>query len=727
MNTNRKDVNDYFKYLKLYYRNLAKKKKKEYEEKKKKKEEINRIRRKKEEEFYATKKLLEKNIKKKNRRKVKVAIKLHINPEKKDKDDLKKANVTEEIMPKKESSTSIKTVNKKEEKQDEFEDLKKEIDNVIKKGEKKEKSKDSDNKKIEPKKEEKNKDEKDLENQKKEEAKKNIKVAIDEKKLDNNEKPKDLKEENKELKIEDKNKQDLNQPNKKELDKKELDKKELDKKEPDKKEPDKKEPDKKEPDKKEPDKKEPDEKELDEKEPDEKELDEKELDEKELDEKELDEKEPNKKEPDEKEPDEKEPSKEDIIEKELEIGRQDFIETLSKKIKDDKSSLRELELENHRIHKELENTSDIEEINKLMNRLEQNMENINGIIGRINNIENENIMNEVFAMSKNKPKELDTYIDYLKKDKSLYKKEIFNNINGQINYKNDINEIKKNTEYQKQEIIEKQELVNDKTDTKEQEEKDLENFKKKRFEFENKILKFQISIGNLDSKIKNIAAEEKISKKFFLGDMEIKNKLQLTTLAMKMINNPNNNLSLPELYKKLQSQLTVKTVSKFVPSGDYKSALLNEKNNLFNTKGDLNKTLEEIRILKTEYKNEFQNYYNSSEYFKFLADIEKVEFKLNSQKEKANLLDSQIDKSIIENEKRVEEINKLNDPNLENDNEKNKNNNKKNKKQENNNQPRQQVQQQTQFQSYPFPYPYPYQYNSFEEQELEEPRRGRSR
>ena len=49
MNTNRKDVNDYFKYLKLYYRNLAKKKKKEYEEKKKKKEEINRIRRKKEE------------------------------------------------------------------------------------------------------------------------------------------------------------------------------------------------------------------------------------------------------------------------------------------------------------------------------------------------------------------------------------------------------------------------------------------------------------------------------------------------------------------------------------------------------------------------------------------------------------------------------------------------------------------------------------------------------
>ena len=40
MNTNRKDVNDYFKYLKLYYIELAKKRKKELEEKKKKLEEM---------------------------------------------------------------------------------------------------------------------------------------------------------------------------------------------------------------------------------------------------------------------------------------------------------------------------------------------------------------------------------------------------------------------------------------------------------------------------------------------------------------------------------------------------------------------------------------------------------------------------------------------------------------------------------------------------------------
>ena len=40
MNTNKKDVNDYFKYLRLYYIALAKKKKKELEEKKKKEEEL---------------------------------------------------------------------------------------------------------------------------------------------------------------------------------------------------------------------------------------------------------------------------------------------------------------------------------------------------------------------------------------------------------------------------------------------------------------------------------------------------------------------------------------------------------------------------------------------------------------------------------------------------------------------------------------------------------------
>ena len=40
MNTNKKDVNDYFKYLRLYYIALAKKKKKELEEKKKNEEEL---------------------------------------------------------------------------------------------------------------------------------------------------------------------------------------------------------------------------------------------------------------------------------------------------------------------------------------------------------------------------------------------------------------------------------------------------------------------------------------------------------------------------------------------------------------------------------------------------------------------------------------------------------------------------------------------------------------
>ena len=50
MNSNKKDVNDYFKYLRLYYIELAKKRKKELEEKKKKQLEID-IKRKKEEEL----------------------------------------------------------------------------------------------------------------------------------------------------------------------------------------------------------------------------------------------------------------------------------------------------------------------------------------------------------------------------------------------------------------------------------------------------------------------------------------------------------------------------------------------------------------------------------------------------------------------------------------------------------------------------------------------------
>ena len=55
MNSNKKDVNDYFKYLRLYYMELAKKRKKELEEKKKKQHEIELKRKKKEEELLSAK------------------------------------------------------------------------------------------------------------------------------------------------------------------------------------------------------------------------------------------------------------------------------------------------------------------------------------------------------------------------------------------------------------------------------------------------------------------------------------------------------------------------------------------------------------------------------------------------------------------------------------------------------------------------------------------------
>ena len=84
MNGNKKDVNDYFKYLKLYYRDLAIKKKKELEEKKKKKEEIEAIRKKHEEEFLFAKKEQEVNIEneKQGQKKIVNEVKIKINEQK---------------------------------------------------------------------------------------------------------------------------------------------------------------------------------------------------------------------------------------------------------------------------------------------------------------------------------------------------------------------------------------------------------------------------------------------------------------------------------------------------------------------------------------------------------------------------------------------------------------------------------------------------------------------
>lgn len=688
MNSNKKDVNDYFKWIRRYYLELMKKKKKEIEEIKKKNEEIEIIRKKKQQEYenIINNQLESKKAKVENSRKKVV-----------EKKEIKKKTTLKEETTKINNPTINKTraINIELERKRKFEEQKKkDLENIKKLNEKK--KLEEDKKKNEEKKkqqertkkldEEKKKQQEEL---KKEQEKKKkleeekIKQENEKKKDEQNNKTKEEKEKNNEVNKdnlknnannknineqvnnEEKKKNETKKENNKKTDNKEKENNNVTKqgnKEKDSKEKDSKVKN----DKKQEDIEKNKESKINDdktKEENKKEIDETndKKDKKEIDDKNKS-KEQNKTTEEKNEKVSKKSEKEIELENIEKIGLANFIKTINKKIKDDYKSLNDLDMENHRITQELENAREVSDINKLIDRLKGNQNKIDAIINRINDIENGNIISDVYEYSKEKPKELKKFIKILEKEKNntryidtIYKP----NFKDKLDYTDRINRIKINTNKKEQELISKKDSFENLNDKEQENDNQIENFNKKRYHFEDLALKFQISISNFENKVNNISVKEEVIKKYFLNGIEIKNNLQLKRIAMSMYNEENGK-SVEQIYNELQSKLYIVASSKLVPSNNYKTQLLNEKQGLLNTKLELKTTLREIKEFKDEFIREFSDYYDTNEYLSYLDQIEKIEGRLSNQNDKLNLLNNKIDTTIIKNDKKVEEIDKMN-------------------------------------------------------------------
>ena len=688
MNSNKKDVNDYFKWIRRYYLELMKKKKKEIEEIKKKNEEIEIIRKKKQQEYenIINNQLESKKAKVENSRKKVV-----------EKKEIKKKTTLKEETTKINNPTINKTraINIELERKRKFEEQKKkDLENIKKLNEKK--KLEEDKKKNEEKKkqqerakkldEEKKKQQEEL---KKEQEKKKkleeekIKQENEKKKDEQNNKTKEEKEKNNEVNKdnlknnannknineqvnnEEKKKNETKKENNKKTDNKEKENNNVTKQEN--KEKDSKEKDSKvKNDKKQEDIEKNKESKINDdktKEENKKEKDETndKKDKKEIDDKNKS-KEQNKTTEEKNEKVSKKSEKEIELENIEKIGLANFIKTINKKIKDDYKSLNDLDMENHRITQELENAREVSDINKLIDRLKGNQNKIDAIINRINDIENGNIISDVYEYSKEKPKELKEFIKILEKEKNntryidtIYKP----NFKDKLDYTDRINRIKINTNKKEQELISKKDSFENLNDKEQENDNQIENFNKKRYHFEDLALKFQISISNFENKVNNISVKEEVIKKYFLNGIEIKNNLQLKRIAMSMYNEENGK-SVEQIYNELQNKLYIVASSKLVPSNNYKTQLLNEKQGLLNTKLELKTTLREIKEFKDEFIREFSDYYDTNEYLSYLDQIEKIEGRLSNQNDKLNLLNNKIDTTIIKNDKKVEEIDKMN-------------------------------------------------------------------
>ena len=106
--------------------------------------------------------------------------------------------------------------------------------------------------------------------------------------------------------------------------------------------------------------------------------------------------------------------------------------------------------------------------------------------------------------------------------------------------------------------------------------------------------------------------------------------------------------------------MKVITKKSIVPSDNLKMDLLKEKSDLKLTSGEINSTLNEIRNFKDEFSEEFNDYLDANEYYEYYSKIENIENKLISEQNKVNILNSKIDKSILENDKKLKEIEELN-------------------------------------------------------------------
>ena len=650
MNGNKKDVNDYFKYLKLYYIALHKKKLKELEEKKKKDEEI----------LSNKKRKLENELI--NRRKKVVTSKpfaIKTKDTKVNKQEVKtpkairnigvvnKSQNLEEIK-KKQQEKLIAELNKKKEEEKrkkEFEEKKKQEEKIKKENEVKKKL-DEDKKKKEldekKKQEEINKKEKKFEEAKKKQEEK-LKKEVEEKRK------KELEEEqiNKEDK---KSKNDqikgIDQKNNKKIDANKNDNVENDKKSE--KEKDNKEISSKEKDIKNKDKK----------------TKAKEEKEKEVTKSSLDEKEKNNKEQ-EKVNQKKNINKEKVLgeddkNKYLEDGKKEFISSINKKIKKDYESLHELDMEIHRIKQELENENDLEEINKLIVRANKNNKEIKDVINRINMIKDGTIIDIAYSLSKKQPKELKDYIDLLKKESNntKYLNDLYPSFKYNLDYIDEANYISKQNDALLNNINNKKDNLNKLDVKKDTNEKTMDNYNNKILKFRDKLLKFQMSMINYSNKIKNIVPKEELVTKYFLGDKEIKNSMELKKISLKIASENNKNPE--EIFNNLRSKLKVVEEKNIVPSDNFKIDLLNEKNSLNITRKEIFETLAELKEFKNKFSSEYNDVLDTNEFYNYYSTIESLENKLYRENEKANIINKEIDKNILENDKKIIEIEKIN-------------------------------------------------------------------
>ena len=124
-----------------------------------------------------------------------------------------------------------------------------------------------------------------------------------------------------------------------------------------------------------------------------------------------------------------------------------------------------------------------------------------------------------------------------------------------------------------------------------------------------------------------------------------------------------------------------------VPSNNYKLDLLREKASLNITRKDIFNTLQEVRDFKEEFKENFNDHLSASEFYDYYSEIESIEDKLINEEEKSKLLDLEINKLTLENDKKIAEI-EMQKKEKEQE-EKNKKNTNNNKEQQNKEQPKQ--------------------------------------
>ena len=371
-------------------------------------------------------------------------------------------------------------------------------------------------------------------------------------------------------------------------------------------------------------------------------------------------------------------------EKYLEEGKKEFISSINKKIKKDYESLNELKMEIYRINQELENEKDLSEINKLIERASKNGKETKEVINRINMIKDGSIITIAYSLSKTQPKSLKDYIDLLKKESNntKYLNELYPEFKYKLDYTDEVNYINKENGLLISNLNNKKDNLDKLEIKKDSNEKNMDGYNDKLLKFRDKLLNFQMTVMNYSTKIKNIFPKEELVTKYFLGDKEIKNSLELKKLSIKIAGESNKNPE--EVFNNLRSKLKVVQEKNIVPSANYKNDLLNEKTSLNMTKKEILETLNEVREFKDEFSNEYNDVLSTSEFYNYYSEIESLENKLSRENDKTNILSNEIDKSILDNDKKVMEIEKIN---LE---KKKKEEMEKNKKQQQKNQQQQQ-------------------------------------